>query len=324
MALLTVRDLKTYYHTRKGYVRAVDGVNLNISRGKAVGLAGESGCGKSTTAYSIMRLLPPEGRIMGGEILFDGEDLVKKTESEMRKIRWRRISLVFQGAMNALNPVLTIGRQITDAIKVHKEVTNSQALDRAKELFGLVGLDPERINDYQHEFSGGMKQRAMIAMALECDPELIIADEPTTGLDVIVQSRILRLMKELQGKLDLSIMLITHNLSVIAEFCDSAIIMYAGKIAECSDIITLFKRPRHPYTYLLINGFPSIRGEKRRLREIHGKPPLLIDPPPGCRFHPRCPYTIEKCRHVEPAYIKMEEEHYVACHLAEKMEDILA
>lgn len=319
MVLLEVIDLRTYYKTRAGMVKAVDGVTFEVEKGEIVGLAGESGCGKSTMALTIMRLLPPEGRVVSGKILFDGENLLEKSEEEMRKIRWARISMVFQSAMNALNPVLSIERQMIDAIKAHMNVSREEALERAKKLFSLVGLDPERIVEYPHEFSGGMRQRVMIAMSLAVDPKLVIADEPTTGLDVITQSQILRLMRDLQRRLNLSIILITHDLAVIAETCDRVAIMYAGKIVEYADVVTLFTSPKHPYSYLLISAFPSITGRKM-LKEIGGSPPGLINPPPGCRFHPRCPYAVDKCRVEEPPYAKIDDKHYVACHLVDKLD----
>ncbi len=323
MTLLQVENLKTYYKTRKGLVKAVDGVSFEVMEREIVGLAGESGCGKSTMALTIMRLLPPEGRVMSGKIMFKGINLLELSEEEMRKIRWDRISMIFQSAMNALNPVLSIERQLVDAIRAHKQVTKEEAVRKAKELFEMVGLDPERIKEYPHEFSGGMRQRVMIAMALAVDPELVIADEPTTGLDVITQSRILKLMRNLQEKLGLSIILITHDLAVIAETCDRVAIMYAGKIVEYADAVTLFTRPKHPYSYLLISAFPSIKGGRGGLKEIKGSPPGLINPPPGCRFHPRCPYAIGKCKTEEPPFIQIERKHYVACHLADKLDFII-
>ncbi|RLF24596.1 MAG: ABC transporter ATP-binding protein [Thermoprotei archaeon] len=324
MHLLEVDSLKTYYYTRKGIVKAVDGVNLHIDKREIVGVAGESGCGKTTLAMTIMRLLPPEARILSGKILFHGEDLLSKTEEEMREIRWGKISMIFQHSMNALNPVLTIERQMIDAIRAHdRKLTKAEAAVKARELFKMVGLDPDRIKGYQHEFSGGMRQRVMIAMALAADPELLIADEPTTGLDVITQSQILELLRRLKDELGLSIMIITHDLAVIAEVCDRVSIMYAGKVVEIADVVTLYKRPKHPYTYLLINAFPSIKSRRRRLEEIKGEPPRLVNPPPGCRFHPRCPYATEECRAKEPSLVEVEPGHYVACHYAHKLNFIM-
>jgi len=247
MNLLDIRNLRMYYQTQKGLVKAVDNVSLELQSGESIGLAGESGCGKSSLAYSIMQLLPPAANIVGGNIYFKGEDLLRKSAREMRDIRWKNVAIVFQGAMNALNPVFGIGEQIAEAILMHENVTEEEALDRVAKLFEMVGLDPDRIHNYPHEFSGGMRQRAMIAMALACNPDLVIADEPTTALDVTIQAQILKLMQKLQKDLGLSLILITHDLSVIAETCDKTAIMYAGRIAELSDVVSVFKEPIHPY-----------------------------------------------------------------------------
>lgn len=315
MSLLRVDNLCTYYLTRKGTVKAVDGVTFNVNEGEAFGLAGESGCGKTTTALSIMKLLPSLARIVDGEIYFERKGIVGLNEEEMRELRWKNISIVFQGAMNALNPVLTVGRQIVDAIQAHEEVRKQEAWERAGDLLELVGISRERIKEYSHEFSGGMRQRVMIAMALSCNPKFLIADEPVTALDVIIQAQILNLIKDLRERLHLSIMLITHDLSVIADICDKAAIMYAGKIVESSDVKTIFKKPAHPYAQLLIKAFPSLKGEKRELETIPGAPPKLINPPAGCRFHLRCPYAKAICRKEEPKFIAIENGHYAACHL---------
>ena len=315
MSLLEVDNLRTYYLTRKGVVQAVDGVTFNVSEGEVFGLAGESGCGKTTTALSIMKLLPTLAQIVDGEIYFGGTRIVKLDNEGMRELRWKGISMIFQGAMNALNPVLNVGRQIVDAIHAHEDVTKEEAWERAGNLLELVGISRERIKEYPHEFSGGMRQRVMISMALSCNPKFLIADEPVTALDVIIQAQILNLIKDLQEKLHLSIMLITHDLSVLADICDKTAIMYAGKIVESSDITTIFKRPAHPYTQLLIRSFPSLRGEMRELVTIPGAPPKLINPPSGCRFHLRCPYAKAICRKEEPQYMAIQEGHYVACHL---------
>ena len=313
--LLDVQDLTTYYEVERGFVKAAEEVSFYVNRGEAFGLAGESGCGKTTVALSLMRLLPPNGRIVKGRILLDGEDLVRKSEEEMRRIRWKRISIVFQGAMNALNPVFTVGSQIVEAILTHENVSKEEAWSRARKLFDMVGLDPSRLREYPHEFSGGMRQRAMIAMALACNPDLIIADEPTTALDVITQAQVLRAIDELRHKLNLSMILISHDLATIADTCDRVAIMYAGKIVEYGDIVSVFKHTLHPYSQKLIAAFPSILGEKRPLSTIHGFPPDLLNPPPGCRFHPRCPYASERCRREEPKLVEARKEHYVACHL---------
>ena len=296
MPLLDVRNLRMYYSTKRGLVKAVDNVSLQLEAGESIGLAGESGCGKSSLAYSIMQLLPPAANIVGGNIYFKGEDLLRKTPREMRDIRWKNVAIVFQGAMNALNPVYRVGDQIAEAILEHEDVTKEEAINRAKELLSLVGVDPDRVRSYPHELSGGMKQRVMIAMALACKPEFLIADEPTTALDVIVQAQVLKLIKRLQEQLGLTLMLITHDLSVVAEICDHVAVMYAGKIVEMGDIVSLYKDPKHPYTQGLIGSFPSIKGERRELVSIPGAPPPLLNPPPGCRFHPRCPYAKDICR----------------------------
>jgi len=318
VALLEIQDLKTYYLTLRGPVKAVDGVNLQLEKGEALGLAGESGCGKTTIALSILKILPPGGKILGGKILFKGDDLVKLKEERMRKIRWKRISIVFQGAMEALNPVFKVGNQIVEAILTHEpKLSKVEARKRAEKLLELVGLEPSRASNYPHEFSGGMRQRALIAMALACNPELLIADEPGTALDVIVQAQVLKLMRELKDEMNLAMMLITHDLSVIAETCEKAAIMYAGKIVEYGDVVTLFKEPLHPYTRGLMDAFPSIKAAKRNIASIPGFPPNLLNPPAGCRFHPRCPNAKDICRREEPRLIKVGVTHYVACHPVE-------
>jgi len=315
MSLLSVEGLKTYYTTMEGTVKAVDGVSFQVREGEVLGLAGESGCGKTTVALSIMKLLPPNGRIVDGRILFRGEDLVRKDRLEMKKIRWKRISMIFQGAMNALNPVLRIEEQITEAILTHENVSRAEARRRAEKLFSLVGLDPSRIRDYPHEFSGGMKQRVMIAMALACNPDLVIADEPTTALDVVVKGQILTLINDLKERLNLSMIIITHDLSAIYEVCDRVAVMYAGKLVEVCDRSSFFHKPLHPYSRGLLQAFPSIRGHSERLSPIPGSPPDLINPPTGCRFHPRCPEAQPICRKEEPPMVQVGEGWMVACHL---------
>jgi len=321
--ILEVRDLTTHYLTMRGPVEAVDKVNFTIDEGQTFGLAGESGCGKTTAALSIMGLLPTNGRVMGGEIVLDGEDLLRKNESELKKIRWKKMSIVFQGAMNALNPVINVGEQIAEVIIEKEGSTKAEAWGRVREIFELVELEASRVKDFPHEFSGGMRQRVMIAMALACYPKLVIADEPITALDVIVQNQILQLMKNLQEKLNLSQILITHDLSVIAETCDKVGIMYAGKLVEYADTEPIFKRPLHPYTSLLIGAYPSIVGERRILNFIPGAPPNLINPPKGCRFHTRCPYAKEICSTEQPEYLEEESGHYAACHFVDELRDML-
>jgi len=315
--ILEVKDLTTHFFMQEGVARAVDNVSFTLTKGETLGLAGESGCGKTTTALSIMRLLPPGGRILNGKIILDGEDLVEKTDREMKAIRWKKISIIFQGAMNALNPVIRVGDQVAEALIEKEKVPKEEAMRMTRSLFELVGLDSSRVTEYAHEFSGGMRQRVMIAMALACKPSIVIADEPVTALDVVVQTKILELIKDLQKKLDLSVILITHDLSVIAETCDRVAIMYAGKIAELGNVTDLYKNPWHPYTQALITAFPSIAGQKKRFSSIPGDPPDLTSPPSGCRFHPRCPWQDEKCTGEDPEYRKIGADHYVACHHSE-------
>jgi len=317
MALLEVKNLKTYFTTLSGYVKAVDGTSFEVEEGKATGLAGESGCGKTTTALSILRILPTNGRIVGGKLLFEGKDIVKLDEDEVREdIRWKKISIVFQGAMNALNPVYNIGDQIVEAIMLHeRDADKGEALERAGKLMELVGIEAYRLNNFPHEFSGGMRQRAMIAMALACNPSMVIADEPSTALDVIVAAQVLRLMRELKTKLKLGMLLITHDLSIIAELCEKSAIMYAGKIVEYGDIVAVFKESLHPYTQGLIGAFPDITSERREMNSISGTPPDLLKPPKGCRFHPRCKYAMDICRKEEPLSKEVKKGHFVACHL---------
>ncbi len=313
--LLEVRDLCTYFKLSQGWVHAVEDVSFSVSRGESLGLAGESGCGKTTAALSVLKLLPENGRIVSGEILFDGRNLTKRTEYGMSKIRWKEISMIFQGAMNALNPVQETGKQIAEPIMLHEGVSESKALDRARELFELVGINPKRVMEYPHQLSGGMRQRAMIAMALACNPKLIIGDEPTTALDVMVQAQILELIQRLRTELDLSFILISHDLSVMAETCDKGVIMYAGKIVESGSAEHLFRNPQHPYTRQLIKSFPNIHEKREMVSSIQGDPPNLLEPPPGCRFAPRCDERVADCAAVDPARIEVEPGHFVSCHL---------
>ena len=321
LELLEVQNLKSYFTTLSGTVKAVDDVSFTVEKGEAMGLAGESGCGKTTTALSILRLLPQGGKVTGGKINFKSEDILGLSESEVRsRIRWKGISIVFQGAMNALNPVYKIGDQISEAILIHEHgVNNAQVQERVGKLLELVGLDRTRASNYPHEFSGGMRQRALIAMSVACNPELLIADEPGTALDVIVQAQVLKLLRELKQKLNLSMILITHDLSIIAETCEKTAIMYAGKIDEYGDVTAIFKEPLHPYTQGLMKAFPSIRSQRVRMVSIPGLPPDLIDPPSGCRFHPRCQYAMNVCKEKEPRLEEISKTgHYVACHLITK------
>jgi len=320
VAVLEVQNLRTHFKTQRGFVKAVDGVSFEVEKGQAMGLAGESGCGKTTVALSILRTLPTAGKILDGKLLFRGQNILELTEDEFREnIRWKGISIVFQGAMNALNPVYKIGDQIIEAITLHEpDVERDTAVERTQKLFELVGIDPSRIDNYPHEFSGGMRQRSMIAMALACNPALLIADEPGTALDVIVAAQVLKLMNELKAKLNLAMILITHDLSIIAETCERSAIMYAGKVAEYADVYSIFKEPLHPYTQGLMGVFPKIKDAKTRMTSIPGSPPDLLNPPTGCKFHPRCKYAMEICKTEEPAFLDIGKNHYVSCHLVAK------
>ncbi len=318
MPVLAVKDLKMYYRTKRGYVHAVDGISFDVDQGESLGIVGESGCGKTSISMTILRLLPENAEFRGGQVFFydskDPADLVTLSETAMQRYRWKGISMVFQSAMNSLNPVYRVGDQIVEAINRHyPEITNSDARRKVEELFDLVGLDTKRINQYPHQYSGGMKQRAVIAMALACDPKLIIADEPTTALDVIVQDKILREVKRIQSKLNMSMIYISHDVAVIAEVSDRIAVMYAGRFVELADSATVFKRPMHPYTNALMRAFPSIIGEKKRLFTIPGEPPDLLNPPRGCRFAPRCPFAGNFCRQNDPSYEEVEDGHFLAC-----------
>jgi peptide/nickel transport system ATP-binding protein len=317
MSVLQLDGVTTHYRTLRGWVRAAEDVSFEVGKGEALGLVGESGCGKTTVALSILKILPAGAKIRKGRIIFDGTDLVPLSDAEMRKVRWKGVSIVFQGAMNALNPVFKVGDQIIEAIKLHEpEVTKSDAYDRTEALLEMVGVDASRVNNYPHEFSGGMRQRALIAMALACNPKLLIADEPGTALDVIVQAQVLQLMKSLKEKLGLSMVMISHDLSIVAEVCEKIAIMYAGNIVEYGDVESIFKEPLHPYTQGLLGAFPSIKGERKKLVSIPGQPPDLLHPPTACRFHPRCPYAMEICKKETPVLEKQgSQEHSVACHL---------
>jgi peptide/nickel transport system ATP-binding protein len=314
--LLVVNDLRTHFRLGDGWVRAVDGVSFTLRDGEALGIAGESGCGKTTTALSLVRILPDNALIRkGSSIELFGIDLVPKNEHQLRRYRWREVSIVFQGAMNALNPVRRIGEQIAEPIELRLGETKEASLKRATALLELVGIPGKRATAYPHELSGGMRQRAMIAMALACDPAVVIGDEPTTALDVMVQAQILELLERLRRELGLSLILITHDLSVIAETCDRALIMYAGRVAEEGPVSRLFTAPRHPYTERLLGAFPNIHADRRSLETIPGSPPDLRTPPSGCRFHPRCPVAMDVCRVVVPPEVRFPDGVRVACHL---------
>jgi len=312
--LLDVQDLTMHYSTRGGSVAAVEHVSFSLKKGESLGLVGESGCGKTSIATTLLRLLPDNAKILSGRILLDGADIVTLNNDEMRKVRWERISMVFQAAMNSLNPIHRVGDQIIEALEVHDSVkTNREAKDRVASLFRLVGLDPKLMERYPHEYSGGMRQRAVIAMALACHPDLIIADEPTTALDVIVQDNLLREMSALQKQLGMSMIYISHDIAVIAEVSDRIGVMYAGSLVELASAYEVFHHPRHPYTCGLMSAFPSIVGPKRPLVTLPGEPPNLVKPPSGCRFHPRCLYATDICSQKIPEFRDLGGGHYAAC-----------
>jgi peptide/nickel transport system ATP-binding protein len=316
--LLEVSDLKTYFKIQQGEVKAVDGVSFTLYKGESLGLVGESGCGKTTTALSVIKLLPDNGYIAGGKVIFQGRDITNLDDEHLYQFRWKEASMIFQGAMNALNPVKRISDQITEAIFLHeKKITKAQALDRVKEVFELVELNPNMVHCYPHEFSGGMRQRAIIALALVLNPSLVIGDEPTTALDVMVQAQIIDLINSLRNKLGMSLLMITHDLSIITEVCDRVAVMYAGKIVEMGstgEIVTNFK---HPYTEKLITAFPNMYKERTMVDSIPGDPPDLFNPPPGCRFAPRCHCRDgEHCGKDEPPLVDIDGNgHFAACHL---------
>jgi oligopeptide/dipeptide ABC transporter ATP-binding protein len=317
VALLEVRNLRTTFQTSAGAVRAVDGVSWDVQEGETVALVGESGCGKSVSALSIMRLVAePAGRIEGGEIIYKGRDLLKLSEPEMRRVRGREIAMVFQEPMTSLNPVLTIGRQLTEGLEIHLGMDTAAAQARAVELLGMVGIpDPaRRLAQYPHHFSGGMRQRMMIAMALACNPSLILADEPTTALDVTIQAQILELMRDLSRRLGVAMLIITHNLGVVARYADRVNVMYAGRIIEQGAAAEIYGNPRHPYTLGLLRSVPRLDEPRRaRLDPIQGQPPDLTRLPPGCAFAPRCAYRVERCAAEVPPLEEVAPGHTSAC-----------
>jgi oligopeptide transport system ATP-binding protein len=315
--LLQVKDLRTHFFTDEGVVRAVDGISYDVEEGETMGLVGESGCGKSVSALSILRLIPsPPGKIVGGEVWFDGRDLLKVNEEEIRHVRGNRIAMIFQEPMTSLNPVLTIGRQITEALELHLKMNRNAANRRAVELLEMVGI-PEghtRLNDYPHQFSGGMRQRVMIAMALSCNPKLLLADEPTTALDVTIQAQILEILARLSSEFKTAVIIITHNLGVVARYADRVNVMYAGKIVESGSAREIYGQPRHPYTLGLLRSVPRLDEARRdKLVPIEGLPPDLANIPPGCSFYPRCSYHIDRCRQEEPPLMLVDGKHYAAC-----------
>ncbi len=313
--LLEVDHLVMNYTTEKGDVSAVEDVSFTLRQGEALGLVGESGCGKTSIAMSLLRLQADNAVFKSGEIRLNGENLLALPEDEMRRHRWKDIAMVFQGAMNAWNPVYRVGDQIREALDLHfrPRLSDAEVRERIGRLFEMVGLNPQMANRYPHEFSGGMRQRAVIAMALSCDPSIIIADEPTTALDVIVQDQLLQELKKIQSELGMSIIYISHDIAVIAEVTDTIGVMYAGKLVELGPTPEVFARPKHPYAYLLLSSTPSVTGPRRKLAPLEGEPPNLLNPPPGCRFHPRCPFATERCTVEEPPMTEIESGHQVAC-----------
>ena len=319
--LLDVRNLSVdFVSPDQSPAHALQNVGFSLREGEMLGVVGESGCGKTTLMLSLMRLLAPAGRIVDGQVIFRGQDLLDLTEQEMAQVRWKNIAIIFQGAMNALNPVRRVGDQIAEAIRQHYPVTDKVTVeDRVSELLDLVGIAPTRKTQYPHQFSGGMRQRAMIAMALACTPQVVIADEPTTALDVMIQAQILELMGKLREELGLAVLFVTHDLGVVAEVCDTVLVMYGGIVAEYGDVDTIFNHPQHPYTQELLKAFPDISNLKDKLASIPGYPPRLNALPPGCRFAPRCPAVFDRCPTAQPPLYLTDKvkQHYASCYLVE-------
>jgi oligopeptide/dipeptide ABC transporter ATP-binding protein len=316
VALLEVKSLRTSFFTEEGEVRAVDGVSFSVEPGKLMGLVGESGSGKTASVLSIMRLLPESAKIVGGEVRFEDRNLVTLPEPEMRAVRGAKIAMIFQEPMTSLNPVFTIGSQIAEAVRLHQKTSRREARERSIEALRMVGIaDPERrVDDYPHQLSGGMRQRVMIAMALSCNPRLLIADEPTTALDVTIQAQILDLIRELQSRLKLAVILVTHDLGVVAEYADDVTILYAARVMEQTSCAELFRNPMNPYTRGLLDSIPGTGGNRRhRLQAIAGTIPSALHPPAGCRFHPRCPMAVPDCSEIDPPLEEKRPAHYVAC-----------
>ena len=318
--LLEIKNLTVQYLTVDGCVHAVEGLNLSLNEGETLGLVGETGAGKTTTVKSIMRILPdPPAKIQNGEIYFEGEDLLKKSKKEMQKIRGKQISMIFQDPMTSLNPIITVGDQIMEVIRLHDRHMNKlEAYKKACEMLELVGIKGERAKDYPHQFSGGMKQRVIIAMALACNPKLLIADEPTTALDVTIQAQVLELMRKLKEQYQTSMIMITHDLGIVAEICDYVAVMYAGNIVEYGSLEQIFHRPSHPYTKGLFDCSPNMLDEEMKLVPIHGLTPDPTNLPKGCHFNPRCPYATEKCCQQVPEMYEVEPGHFVQCHLVKE------
>ena len=313
---IDIEDLYVEYRTDYGVVKALNGLDLKIEHGKTLGLVGETGAGKTTTGLSILKLIPdPPGVIVGGSIKLDGEDLMEKTEKEMGQIRGKEISMIFQDPMTALNPVMTVEEQIAESIELHEQVSQSEAIEKARAMLELVGIPGERGKEYPHQFSGGMKQRVVIAIALACNPSLLIADEPTTALDVTIQAQVLEMMKELKEKYNTSMLMITHDLGIVAEICDTVSIIYAGQVVEHGNLEDIFENTRHPYTEGLFNSLPNLKDRKAKLKPIKGLMPDPANLPEGCAFCPRCDYAMEICKTQKPEKIYRNDGHYVRCHL---------
>ena len=315
--LLEIRDLTVEYHTNGGVVHAVNGLNLEVAPKETLGFVGETGAGKTTTTLSILNLLPhPQGKVISGSIKYNGEEILNKSNKDMTRIRGEKISMIFQDPMTSLNPVMTVGDQIAEGIRLHDHLSKADAHKKALEMLKTVGIRPERASDYPHQFSGGMKQRVVIAIALACNPELLIADEPTTALDVTIQAQMLELMKGLKDQYDTSMIMITHDLGIVAEICDKVAIMYAGNVVEYGDKVDIFtpEKPHHPYTVGLFDSIPDIYHEQEELKIIKGLTPDPTDLPSGCTFHPRCPYACEKCSKQMPKHLEVEPGHTISCH----------
>ncbi len=319
--LLDIRNLSVAFDTDSGKVYAVNNLSLKIGRKETLGLVGETGAGKTTTALAVMKLIQsPPGKITSGEIVLEGQDLMRVPEKDMFNIRGNKISMIFQDPMTSLNPVMTVGEQISEVIELHQKLSKDELRKKTEEMLEVVGIRKERINDYPHQFSGGMKQRVVIAMALACNPELIIADEPTTALDVTIQAQVLELMKNLKEKYDTSMILITHDLGVVAEICDYVSVIYAGSIVEYASVKDMYETPGHPYTKGLFNSIPSLDEDVESLTTIKGNPPDPSALPSGCRFHPRCDKCMEICKHTNPEFQEVSPGHFIACHLFKKGE----
>ena len=315
--LLEIRDLTVEYHTNGGVVHAVNGLNLEVAQGETLGFVGETGAVKTTTALSILNLLPrPQGKVLSGSVKYNGEEILNKSNKEMTRIRGEKISMIFQDPMTSLNPVMTVGDQIAEGIRLHEHLNKADAHKKALEMLETVGIRPERASDYPHQFSGGMKQRVVIAIALACNPELLIADEPTTALDVTIQAQMLELMKGLKDQYDTSMIMITHDLGIVAEICDKVAIMYAGNVVEYGDKVDIFtpEKPHHPYTVGLFDSIPDIYHEQEELKIIKGLTPDPTNLPSGCTFHPRCPYACEECSKQVPKHLEVEPGHTISCH----------